>query len=319
MEIVLTGSIAFDYLMKFPGYFQDHILQDNLECLSLSFLVESMIREPGGIAPNIAYTLSLLGGKPRLFATAGEDFAEYRQVLEKSGVDTSGIKLIKGEYTASFFANTDLANSQIASFYPGAMSYAAELSLMELKGKPAELVVISPNDPRAMIRYARECNQLDIPYIYDPSQQIPRLSDEELIEGIKGSFALFINKYEFGMVKKRTGLSSDDLQALTQFYVITMGAEGSLINAQGKEINIPGLAPEVIVDPTGVGDAFRGGFLAGFSRGWDLEICGQMGAVAASFCLECQGPRGHAFTPIEFIKRYRLHFEDQGVLDSLVG
>lgn len=318
MEIVLTGSIAFDYLMKFPGYFKDHILEDNLECLSLSFLVESMTREPGGIAPNIAYTLAILGGKPRLFATAGEDFAEYCEVLEERGVDTSGIKIIKGEYTASFFANTDLAHSQIASFYPGAMAYAADLSLKELQGKPADLVVISPNDPRAMVRYALECQQMGIPYIYDPSQQIPRLSDEELIEGLKGAFALFVNKYELGMIQKRTGMSTADIQALTEFYVITMGEQGSLIVDQGREIPIPVVAPGFIIDPTGVGDAFRGGFLAGFSRGWDLEICGRMGAVAASFCLECQGPRGHSFTPAEFIKRYRLHFEDHGILNSLL-
>jgi adenosine kinase len=318
MEIVLTGSIAFDYLMKFPGYFKDHILEDNLECLSLSFLVESMIREPGGIAPNIAYTLAIFGDKPRLFATAGEDFAEYCEILEDHGVDTSGIKLIEGEYTASFFANTDLAHSQIASFYPGAMAYAADLSLKELEGEAADLVVISPNDPRAMVHYALECQQMGIPYIYDPSQQIPRLSDEELIEGIKGAFALFVNKYEFRMIQKRTGMTAADIQALTQFYVITMGDEGSFINDQGREIIIPVVAPGFIIDPTGVGDAFRGGFLAGFSRKWDLEVCGRMGAVAASFCLECQGPRGHSFTPPEFIERYRMHFEDHGILDSLM-
>jgi adenosine kinase len=317
MEIVLTGSIAFDYLMKFPGYFQDHILEDNLECLSLSFLVESMNREPGGIAPNIAYTLSLLGERPRLFATAGEDFAEYRQVLENSGVDTSGIKLIKGEYTASFFANTDLANSQIASFYPGAMAYAADLSLNELKGKRPDLVVISPNDPRAMVLYVEECKQLDIPYFYDPSQQIPRLSDEELERGLINAYALFVNKYEFGMIQKRTGMSAKRIQELTHFYVITLGEEGALINEQGREINIPVVPPDEINDPTGVGDAFRGGFLSGYARGWELETCGRMGAVAASFCLEQEGPRGHSFTPADFVKRFRAHFEDQGILNAL--
>lgn len=317
MEIVLTGSIAFDYLMKFPGYFQDHIMEDNLECLSLSFLVESMIREPGGIAPNIAYTLSLLGGRPRLFATAGEDFEEYRQVLENSGVDTSGIKLIKGEYTASFFANTDLANSQIASFYPGAMAYAADLSLNDLEGKRPELVVISPNDPRAMVHYVKECQQLGIPYFYDPSQQIPRLSDDDLREGLIGAHALFVNKYEFGMVQKRTGLSEDRIQALTQFYVVTLGEEGALINEKGRRMNVPVVPPVKITDPTGVGDAFRGGFLSGYARGWNLEICGKMGAVAASFCLEREGPRGHSFSPAEFVARFREHFEDQGLLADL--
>lgn len=319
MEIVLTGSIAFDYLMKFPGYFQDHILPDNLECLSLSFLVESMVRQPGGIVPNIAYTLALLGERPRLFATAGEDFAEYRDALERSGVDTSGIRLIKGEFTASFFANTDLANAQIASFYPGAMTAASDLSLNELEGNRPELVLISPNDPRAMVRYVSECKQSGIPYIYDPSQQIPRLTDDELKEGIEGALALFVNKYEFRMIQKRTGLSAEQINALTQFSVVTLGEEGSVIYQGEKELRIPVVPPNQIIDPTGVGDAFRGGFLAGYARGWDLEICAQIGAVAAAFCLEQEGPQGHSFTPSELVARFREHFDDQGILDALIN
>jgi adenosine kinase len=318
MEIVLTGSIAFDYLMKFPGYFQDHILPDQLECLSLSFLVESMVRQPGGIAPNIAYTLSLLGERPRLFATAGEDFAEYKELLESKGVDTSGIKLIEGEFTASFFANTDLANSQIASFYPGAMAYAADFSLNELVGKRPELVLISPNDPRAMVRYVRECKYSGIPYIYDPSQQIPRLSGEELKEGLDGSLALFVNKYELGMIQKRTGLSVQEIRECSQFSVVTLGEKGSVISWAENEVDVPVVAPNQITDPTGVGDAFRGGFLSGYARGWDLETCGRMGAVAAAFCLEQEGPQGHSFSPSEFGSRFRQHFDDHGKLEALL-
>ena len=316
MEIMLTGSIAFDYLMKFPGYFQDHILPDQLECLSLSFLVESMVRQPGGIAPNIAYTLALLGERPRLFATAGEDFAEHRDSLEKKGVDTSGIHLIKGEFTASFFANTDLANSQIASFYPGAMASAADLSLHELDGERPELILISPNDPKAMTRYVVECQQLDIPYIYDPSQQIPRLTDEELRQGLEGSLALFVNKYEYEMVRRRTGLTPKDIQGHSHFTVVTLGEEGSVIYTEGEEFEIPVVTPTEITDPTGVGDAFRGGFLAGYARDWGLKTCGQMGAVAAAFCLEQEGPQGHSFSIAEFVSRFRDHFDDQGKLDS---
>ena len=318
MEIVLTGSIAFDYLMKFPGYFQDHILPDRLECLSLSFLVESMVREPGGISPNIAYTLALLGERPRLFAAAGEDFLEYKEILESKGVDTSGIKLIKGEFTASFFANTDLANSQIASFYPGAMSHAADMSLNELAGKRPELVLISPNDPQAMVRYVRECKQSGIPYIYDPSQQIPRLSDEELKEGLNGSLALFVNKYELGMIQKRTGYTEQDIRDHSQFSVVTLGEKGSIIYWEENEVDIPVVSPDQITDPTGVGDAFRGGFLSGYARGWDLETCGRMGAVAAAFCLEQEGPQGHSFSPGEFVSRFRQHFDDYGKLDALL-
>ena len=318
MEIVLTGSIAFDYLMKFPGYFQDHILPDQLECLSLSFLVESMVRQPGGIAPNIAYTLALLGERPRLFATAGEDFAEYKELLESKGVDTSGIKLIEGEFTASFFANTDLANSQIASFYPGAMAYAADFSLNELTGKRPELVLISPNDPRAMVRYVKECKHSGIPYIYDPSQQIPRLSGEELKEGLDGSLALFVNKYELGMIQKRTGLSVQEIREYSQFSVVTLGEKGSVISWAENEVDVPVVAPHQITDPTGVGDAFRGGFLSGYARGWDLETCGRMGAVAAAFCLEQEGPQGHSFSPSEFVSRFRQHFDDHGKLEALL-
>ena len=319
MEIVLTGSIAFDYLMKFPGYFKDHILPDQLECLSLSFLVESMVREPGGIAPNIAYTLALLGEHPRLFATAGEDFAEYRREMESFGVDTSGIQLIKGEFTASFFANTDRANAQIASFYPGAMAAAADLSLEDLEGEQPELVLISPNDPRAMVRYVSECKKLNIPYIYDPSQQIPRLTDDEIKEGINGALALFVNEYESKMIQKRTGLTMEDINKQTQFTVVTLGEDGSIIYRQEQETRVLVVSPQQIADPTGVGDAFRGGFLSGYAHGWDLEVCAQMGSVAAAYCLEQDGPRGHAFTPQELVERYRQHFDDQGLLNELVN
>jgi adenosine kinase len=260
-----------------------------------------------------------MGERPRLFATAGEDFEEYRALLEKSGVDTSGIQLIKGEFTASFFANTDLANAQIASFYPGAMAAAGDLSLNELEGKRPDLVLISPNDPRAMVRYVSECKQLGIPYIYDPSQQIPRLTDDELKEGLEGALALFVNKYEFRMIQKRTGLSAEQIKTLSQFSVVTLGEKGSAIYQGEKELRIPVVTPNQITDPTGVGDAFRGGFLTGYGHGWDLEICGKMGAVAAAFCLEQEGPQGHSFTPSELVNRFREHFDDQGILDALIN
>ena len=183
MRIVCTGSVAYDYLMSFPGYFKDHILPDRLDSISLSFLVDTMVKQRGGVAPNIAYTLALLGGKPVLMATVGEDFSDYRQWLEDNGVDTCGVKVIAGKYTASFFANTDLTNAQIASFYTGAMADASSLKVSELPGKKPDLVVISPNDPVAMENYPRECKQLGIPYLYDPSQQIVRMDSDAIREG----------------------------------------------------------------------------------------------------------------------------------------
>ena len=319
MKIVITGSVAYDYLMTFPGYFREHILPDHLDSISLSFLVESMVRVRGGIAPNIAYTLALLGERPHLWATVGEDFEDYRQLLEAAGVDTSGARVVPGEYTASFFVNTDRANAQIASFYPGAMAHAAKLSLHELDGSKADLVVISPNDPAAMNQYVRECREMCIPYVYDPSQQIVRLSADDLQQGITSALALFVNDYEYALIQKATGLSIDDILEHNQFMVVTRGEQGSDVYTGPEIHHIPVVPPLCIADPTGVGDAFRGGFLMGYSLGLDLETCGRMGALAASYCLEQRGTQGHLYTPAEFVSRYRKHFDDQGKLDVLIS
>jgi adenosine kinase len=319
MNFVLTGSVAFDYLMSFPGYFREHILPEHLDSISLSFLVESMVRLRGGTAPNIAYTLALLGEHPRLLAAVGEDFAEYRQWLESKGIDTSGARVIPGVYTASFFANTDRANSQIASFYPGAMAYASQLSIKDLDGEPPELVVISPNDPGAMKQYVLECQELGLPYLYDPSQQIVRLSADDLRCGIEGALSLFINEYEFAMIQKATGMAPADILNYVQFMVITCGEQGATIDSREGLVKIPVVPPEHIADPTGVGDAFRGGFLAAYGHGLDLEICGQVGVLAATYCLENSGPQGHHFTRSEFVSRFRRYFADEGKLDFLLS
>jgi len=318
MEILLTGSVAFDYLMSFPGYFKDHFLPDRLDSISLSFLVESMIKMPGGIAPNIAYTMALLGARPHLWAAVGEDFAEYRAELERRGIDTAGVQVIPGVFTASFFVNTDRSNSQIASFYPGAMAHAAELSLIDIDPRP-DLVVISPNDPRAMGLYCQECQQMGVPYLYDPSQQIVRLTSEELLCGIKGARALFVNDYEYALIQKMTGLSADHvLENHPQaFVVVTRGKEGAEVHSNQGVTTIPVVAPRAILDPTGVGDAFRGGFLTGLSLGFDLQLCGQMGALAATYCLEQHGSQGHLYTIAEYIARFRESFDDHGRLDRM--
>lgn len=319
MDIVVTGSVAYDYLMTFPGYFKDHILPDRLEHISLSFLVDSMVRQRGGIAPNIAYNLALLGVRARVMATVGEDFNDYGEWLEAQGVDTSAITVIPGEFTASFFANTDLNNAQIASFYPGAMAYAARLSFHSLEGERPDLVVISPNDPAAMQQYARECRELGIPYLYDPSQQTARFGGAQLLDGIEGAFALFVNDYEFGMIEKKTGLGLDELLGKVSLMVITRGESGSTVYAGGQQYPIEIVPPMQIVDPTGVGDAFRGGFLAGYSRRLDWQTCGRIGAVAAAYCLEQKGTQAHRYTREAFVARYRQHFDDRGKLDALLG
>jgi adenosine kinase len=318
MYIILTGSVAYDYLMTFPGYFRDHILPDKLDSISLSFLVDSYRKRRGGIAPNIAYTLTLLGERSHIMATVGEDFGEYRTWLESKGIDTSLIKVIPNTVTASFFCNTDRANNQIASFYPGAMGCSTELSFRQWEGQRPDLVVISPSDPEAMKQHVVECRELGIPYLYDPSQQIVRLTAEELRTGIEGALAFFANDYEFGLVQKMTGMSPQDMLNYLQFVVVTRGSKGSTVYSKEKEYTIPVVPPEHIADPTGVGDAFRGGFLTGYSYTFNLEICGQMGALAATYCLECEGTQGHAYTPIEFIDRFRKNFDDHRQLDRLL-
>jgi adenosine kinase len=320
MKIVLTGSVAFDYLMSFPGYFRDHILVEKLETISLSFLVDSMVRLRGGTAPNIAYTLALLGQQPCLFATVGEDFGDYRAWLESKGVDTTYARLVPGVYTASFFANTDLSNAQIASFYPGAMAYASQLSLKELDRVPygPRLVVISPNDPEAMKQYVRECRELGQPYIYDPSQQIVRLDAEDIRLGVEGCLALFVNDYEFALIRKLTGLTASGILKHARFMVVTRGESGATVFSREGEFHIPVVTPEKIADPTGVGDAFRGGFITAYQCGLDWVTCGRIGALAATYCLENTGPQGHNYTVAEFVARYRRNFEDEGKLDILI-
>jgi adenosine kinase len=212
MTVLITGSIAYDYIMQFPGYFKEHILPEKIENISVSFLVDSMKKQRGGVATNIAYNLALLGERPQIMATVGQDFGEYRAWLDANGIDTSAIVEIPDEFTASFFVSTDRHQNQIASFYTGAMAHAHTLSFKCRTGdsKPA-LVVISPNDPRAMVQYARECKELGLAYIYDPSQQIIRLSGDELAEGVSGSMMTVVNDYEFEMLKNKTGWSDDQI------------------------------------------------------------------------------------------------------------
>jgi adenosine kinase len=198
------------------------------------------------------------------------------------------------------------------------MSRAAELSLYGVVGERPDLVLISPNDPLAMSRYAVECGELDIPYIYDPSQQIPRLSASDLRQGLDSALSLFVNYYEFCMIQNKTGLSLEEIQSRTSFTIVTNGERGSTIYTPGGELGVPAVPPEAIVDPTGVGDAFRGGFLAGYAREFDLATCARMGAVSAAYCLEQEGPQNHAFTRVEFVDRFRRHFDDGGVLDQLI-
>ena len=308
MTIAVTGSMAYDYIMSFPGRFADHILPDQIEILSVSFLVDSMRRERGGCGGNIAYNLALLGQPTLLMATVGQDAPEYVAWLRDQGVDTSGVLQLPDEFTASFFVSTDQDNNQIASFYTGAMAKASRLSFKDNNPEAIEIAIISPNDPVAMVRYARECQELGIPYIYDPSQQIPRLSPSELVEGIEGAKVLILNDYEFGMIKKQTGLSAGEIQELVEIVVITRGERGSVVRTCQGTWDIPIAPPRRIADPTGVGDAYRAGFITGMCRELSWDVVGQMGSLAAAYVLEEHGTQRHRYSLDSFRQRYRETF-----------
>jgi adenosine kinase len=317
MDILLTGSVAYDYLMTFPGLFKEQILPERLEQISLSFLVDSMSRQRGGIAPNIAYTMALLGQHPRVMATVGEDFGEYRAWLDKAGVDTSLMEVVPGLFTASFFATTDRSNAQLASFYPGAMGVASKQSLTEVRPRP-DLVVVSPNAPDAMTKFAAECRELKIPYLYDPSQQILRLEGSELARDMECAHFLFVNDYEFGLISKKTGWDLPQMLKHVDVVVVTRGKDGATVYTGSSEYFIPTVPEREVVDPTGVGDAFRGGFLAGYAQGFDWKLCGEVGSLAAVYCLEQKGTQNHTYNRAEFVNRFREHFDDGGKLNQLL-
>ena len=307
MNVVVTGSIAYDYLMSFPGFFKDHILPDQIAKLSVSFLVDSMRRQRGGCSTNIAYNLALLGERPLVMATAGQDFPEYRAWLEAHGVDTAGVVEVPDEFTASFFVSTDRENNQIASFYTGAMAHAHKLSFRDLQA-PADLAIISPNDPEAMRKYPRECKELGIPYIYDPSQQVIRLSGDDLRQGLEGSRMLIVNDYEFEMIRNKTGMSEDQVLCCTGALVVTRGSQGSTIWVGGQRVDIPVVKPKCVADPTGVGDAYRAGIIKGMSLGLPWHVIGRMGSLAATYVLEHPGTQNHTYSWDEFLARYRENF-----------
>jgi adenosine kinase len=306
MKLVVTGSIAYDYLMSFPGKFTEHFLPEHMNRVSLSFLVDTMDKRRGGCAPNIAYTLALLGERPRLMATAGQDFGDYRRWLDAAGIDTTLVKDVPDKFTASFFCSTDTANNQIASFYTGAMAHAGELSFRT--AGQVDLAIISPNDPGAMTQYADECRTLGVRFIYDPGQQCARMSGDELMHGLNGAEIVICNDYELELLRQKTRLDDAGILARSKALVVTRGEHGSSVIRPTGRVDVPAVRPDRIADPTGVGDAYRGGFMKGLAAGADDAVCARLGSVAATFALEHLGGTSHAYTFEEFRARYESHF-----------
>ena len=309
MTIAVTGSMAFDYIMSFSGNFTDYILPNKLEHLSVSFLVDSMRRERGGTAGNIAYSLALLKQPTLLMASVGADAKEYIDILTAQGVDTSAVLNLDDEFTASFFVSTDQNNRQIANFYIGAMARANQVSFHNQKDKNISIAAISPNAPNAMVQYVTECKALGIKYLYDPSQNIPLISRTDLVDGIDGAHILIVNDYEFNLITDKTDLALADILAMTDVFIITRGADGSSIYTEGHQIDIPVVPNVSVADPTGAGDAYRSGLLAAYQNNLSWLEAGRMGTITATYALEEYGTQKHSYTVDQFAQRYFDNFE----------
>jgi adenosine kinase len=294
VRIAVSGSIATDHLMTFAGRFAEQLLPDQLASLSVSFLVDDLDVRRGGVAANICFGLGNLGLSPVLVGAVGADFGEYREWLEKHGVDCSGVAVSATRHTARFVCTTDSDQNQIASFYPGAMSESAAIDLGALG--QLDLVLISPNAPDAMVAHAAYCRDNGVPFAADPSQQLASLDDEAIRALLDGAEILFANQYESALLESKTGMSADELLAAVGTRVTTHGADGVVIQQTGQaDLRVPVVAADKIVDPTGVGDAFRAGFLAARSWGMGLERAAQLGSLIATYCLESLGPQEYAF------------------------
>lgn len=308
-QVVVTGSIAFDQIMLFPGKFEEHILPDRLHAINVSFLVSEMRTQRGGCSGNIGYTLALLDVDSRLVATAGNDFEDYKAWLNRHGVDTTQVVVHDDIRTASCMITTDEAANQITGFYVGAMSRAADLSLKERQGDRPALAIIAPDDPGAMVRHCREAREAGLTFFFDPSFQVIAMDGEALAEGARGAAGLFVNDYELAVFQEKTGRKDDEIFDLVDMVVVTLGGDGSRIMLRdGTRIEVPVARVDDFVEPTGAGDAYRAGFIAGLMRGDDLITCGKTGAVAAAYAVEQRGTQTHAFTQDEFNRRYEDNF-----------
>jgi adenosine kinase len=302
MTIIVSGSLAYDRIMDFPGHFSDHILPEKIHVLNVCFQVNGMKERFGGTAGNIAYALTLMGEKPWISATIGRDYHRYFDWMAQNGISTEKIKIIEDEFTASAYITTDKSDNQITGFHPGAMKHSSSLDFDRLDSK-GTLMIVSPGNLEDMINYPRLCKQKGIDYIFDPGQSLPMLDAKDLVQAIEGCRILISNDYELDLMMSKTGLNREALLRRARAIIVTLGESGSQVITPAGEIRIPAVKPNRVEDPTGAGDAYRGGLISGLVRGREIEESARMGSVCASFAVECYGTQEYRFTLEEFNER----------------
>ncbi|QKG26448.1 carbohydrate kinase family protein [Actinomadura verrucosospora] len=318
MRIAVTGSIATDHLMTFPGRFSDQLLPDQLDRVSLSFLVDELEIRRGGVAANICFGMGGLGKESILVGSVGDDFADYRSWLDRHGVDTASVHVSELHHTARFLCTTDQDQNQIASFYTGAMSEARSIELGPVADRVGglDLVLISANDPEAMLRHTDECRSRGIPFAADPSQQLARMDGADVRRLLDGAAYLFSNEYEKALFEEKTGWSGEEVLSRVGIRVTTLGAKGAVIDRQGEEgLHVPCVPVEKVVDPTGVGDAFRSGFLSATAWGLPLERAAQVGSTVAAYALEAAGPQEYTLSRRAFLDRLSAAYGSAAAAD----
>jgi len=310
MKVFVSGSLAYDRIMDFPGKFEDHILPDKIHVLNVCFTVNGLKENFGGTAGNIAYSLALLKEQPTIVASAGSDFGRYEDWLVEHGLSTEGIRRIADEFTAGAYITTDQADNQITGFNPGAMKHPSLFEFDSVDVKDA-LCIIAPGNKEDMMTLSRVCREKTLPYIFDPGQQIPVFSGTELAEMLTGAELFISNDYELEMTKRATGLGKTAILDRTNGIITTFGEDGSVVCANGEEVRIPAVPVGRALDPTGAGDAYRAGLVKGLTMGKILSDAARMGTVCASYAVECYGTQEHLFSQEAFWARYHANFSKQ--------
>ncbi|BHH85153.1 carbohydrate kinase family protein [Desulforhopalus sp. 52FAK] len=302
-NVIISGSLAYDRIMNFSDKFSNHILPDKIHTLNVCFQVDGVTENYGGTAGNIAYALKLMGNAPIFSATIGSDNHKYFEWLEENEISAAGIKVVPEELTAGAYITTDTSNNQITGFNPGAMKYSSELDFAELSSEN-DLLLVSPGNLDDMINYPKEAKTKGMKYIFDPGQALPVLQGDDLIDVITDCYILIVNDYEFNLILDKTGKSKEELLALAQNSIITLGGNGSELYTDEGTTAIKPFTAAKVVDPTGAGDAFRGGLISGLLQGKDLKESAVLGSVCASFAVECNGTQVYNFTQEEFNARF---------------